>query len=141
MIQTAARSDRPDMRAGVHAAVADTGAGAHHRTGMAAGRNAVPAHASARADTADMSASTHAVAAHMCPDTHAQDLDIRAYCKGRNGCEKRQRGDGGGEHFHGRILLWLKREQAGAAKVPPICLPALPHARITAPAGENRGQK
>ena len=49
-VKPAARADRANMRAGMNAAVADTGARAHDMPDMAAGRHAMLAHARARAE-------------------------------------------------------------------------------------------
>jgi hypothetical protein len=89
-VQGAACANGPDMRAGFHAAITDTGAGGHDRAGMAARGNAMAIHARARADTADMGARAHAMLADMRVHSDTQHLHIRAggiRCDGR---EKRE---------------------------------------------------
>ena len=71
-IKAAACADRSHMGAGMHAAVADTGARGDHMAGMAAGRDAMLVHAGACADVTDMRPGAHAMFADMRADTHAK---------------------------------------------------------------------
>jgi hypothetical protein len=70
-VKTAASPDRTDMRASMHATVADTGARPNDRTGVTASRDAVTIKFSARADIADMRPGMHAAVA----DTGARPDD------------------------------------------------------------------
>jgi hypothetical protein len=117
MAKAAAGPDRSHMRAGMHAAITNAGARSHDRTGMTAGRDAVLAHACARADAADMGAGSNPAAADMGADTDAQHLDIGAHGIGRDRREK-SKNDGGGEQFHRVILKGPMGEQAIIVKVP-----------------------
>lgn len=84
-VKPATCSDGTDMRAGMHTAIADAGAGAHNRSGMAACANAVTVNARTRTDTADMRARAHAMAADMRADADTQDMDICADGISRDG--------------------------------------------------------
>jgi hypothetical protein len=99
-VQGAACSNGPDMRAGFHAAITDTGAGGHDRAGMAARGNAMAIHARARADTADMGTRAHAMLADMRAHPDTQYLYIRADGIGRNGREKCEYEERSSERFH-----------------------------------------
>jgi len=55
----------PDMRARMHAAIADTGARGHDRAGMATRGNAMTIHARTRADRPDMGTRAHAMLSDM----------------------------------------------------------------------------
>ncbi len=101
-IKPAARANRPDMRARMDAAIANTGAGGHDRAGMSAGRHAMLVHACARADAADMGARAHAMLADMRANADAQDINIQAHGRGRDGGEQCEREKRSRENFHGR---------------------------------------
>jgi hypothetical protein len=99
MIDPAARTNRRNMRTGVHAMVADTGTGTHHRSSMTAGADAVGTNIAARANTADMCARTHAMTVNMCPNTDTQHIDakidgMRAWREQNHGAKS------GGDIFH-----------------------------------------
>jgi hypothetical protein len=89
-IKAAARTNRPDMRAGFHAAIANAGAGAHDRARVAASSNAVAIRARARANAADMGSRTHAMFADMCINANAQYFHIGADGICRDRCKERK---------------------------------------------------
>jgi hypothetical protein len=99
-VQRAACADRPDMRAGMHTAIADTGAGGHDPSGMAARGDAMAINARPRADRSDMGARAHAMFADMRAYPHTQYVNIRANGIGRNGRQKGECEDRSGERFH-----------------------------------------
>jgi hypothetical protein len=99
-IEPAARADRPDMGAGMHAAITDASACADNMTRVAASFHAVTIHAAARADIADMGARADAMASDMGTDTDAQDFNMGADGIGRNGREQRKGAKRSGEKFH-----------------------------------------
>jgi hypothetical protein len=100
MINPAACTNRRDMRAGVHAMVADTGASTHHRSGMAAGADAMRTDIATGAHIADMGARTHAMTVDVRTNTHAQH--INAEINGVGAWRKQSQGTkcGGGKIFH-----------------------------------------
>ena len=108
IIQGAAGADRSDMRAGVHTAITDTGAGGHDRAGMAARGNAMAIDPRARADRPDMGARAHAMFADMRAHPDTQYVHIRADGIGRNGREKRECEDASRERFH-LVIPWINR--------------------------------
>jgi hypothetical protein len=108
IIQGAACADRSDMRAGVHTAIADTGAGGHDRAGMAARGNAMAIDSCARANRSDMGASAHAMFADMRAHSDTQYVHIRADGIGRNGREKRECEEASRERFH-LVIPWISR--------------------------------
>jgi hypothetical protein len=89
-INPAARTDRPDMRAGFHAAITNAGTSADDRASPAASSNAMAVCISTCADAADMGARTHAMFARMRIDANAQYFDIRANGICRDRCEERK---------------------------------------------------
>ncbi len=107
IVQRTARANRADMRAGMHAAVTDTGACAHHRSGMAARGHAMAIHARACANTADMGARAHAMCADMGANTDTQHINIRAHGIGCDRHQKRGSKHRSGERFHRIIPLCI----------------------------------
>jgi hypothetical protein len=101
-VKPATGTDGGNMRPGVHAMIADTGAGTNHRSDMAAGGDTVTADAGTCARTPGMTAHAYAMFAgmHICP--HAQHTD--AEIDGIGGRNKQGHGAkrGGKKMFHGR---------------------------------------
>jgi hypothetical protein len=77
-IKPAARTNRPDMRAGFHAAITNARTGAHDRAGTAASSNAVTICVRPRANATDMGSRTHTVFASVRINANAQYFDVRA---------------------------------------------------------------
>jgi hypothetical protein len=93
-VKAATRAHRCDMRAGMHAPVAHTGAGADHMTNMTACGDAVLANARAGANTADMGARADAMLVDMGADADAQDMDtqVNRIGSGDEQCQGTKRG-------------------------------------------------
>ena len=119
LVKPAARANRPDMRTGMHTAVAHAGAGTNDRPGMAAGGNAMLINAGTRADTTDMGARAHAIAADMRADTDPQDFDLRAGRIGRNGREQCQGAERSSENFHGCCPVGIRTQTDSALQSSP----------------------
>ncbi len=76
-IKAAARTDRCDMRPGMHTVVAHTGTGAHHRPDMTACGDAMLANARARTCTENMSARTDTMLVDVHVSAHAQHVNAK----------------------------------------------------------------
>ena len=105
-IKPAARTDRCDMRPGMHTVVAHTGTGAHYRPDMTACGDAMLANARARTCAEDMATRANAMLVDAHISAHAQHIDakingVSAWCKQRH--QKRHGANGDGKLFHGAI--------------------------------------
>ena len=109
-VKSATRTDGCHMRAGVHAVVAHTGAGAYHRSDMATRGDAMLANARTRAGAEHMAARTDTVLVNVHVSAHAQHIDAKINSTGVSRCEQRhQQGhsaNGNGELFHGENTSW-----------------------------------